>query len=65
MGAHEFKHNDVPVLLNDQCISMYRCLLPRNYLLCQQTVMTAIFSSHMLMSVSSFIRIERGCDGGP
>ena len=27
--------------------------------------MTAIYSSYMLMFVPSFIRIERGLDGGP
>ena len=36
MGAHDFKYNKVPLfLLVNQGISILRCLLPRNKLLCQ------------------------------
>ena len=36
----------------------------KNELLCQQTVITAMQTSHTLMSVPSFVRIERGSNGG-
>ena len=41
---------------------MFRCLLPKNELLCQQGVITAMKTSHTSMSVPSFVRIERGSD---
>ena len=52
------------VLQNGQ-ISMFRGLLLRNSPLCQQAVITLMLSIHTLMSVPSFIRIERGLDKSP
>ena len=43
MGTHDFKYNKVALfLLENQGISILRCLLPRNWLLCQQAVITAM-----------------------
>ena len=36
----------------------------KNELLCQQAVITAMQTSHTSMSVPSFVRIERGSNGG-
>ena len=52
-------------LVEIQGISILRRLLPRNLLLCQQAVITAMLTGHTTMYVPSFIRIERGSDGGP
>ena len=65
MVARDFKLYNVPFLLENQRISMFRGLLPQNKLLCQQAVICAMLSSHTLRSVPSFIRIERGSDGSP
>ena len=66
MEANDFKYNKLPLfLLKKQGISILRCLLPRNKLLCQQAVITAMLNGHTTMYVPSFIRIERGSDGGP
>ena len=43
MGTHDFKCNKVaPILLENQGISILRCLLPQKQLLCQQAVITAM-----------------------
>ena len=42
MGTHDFKYNNVPLFARKQGISILRCLLPRNLLLCQQAVITAM-----------------------
>ena len=43
MGAHDFKYKNVALfLLENQGISILRCLLPRYSLLCQQAVITAM-----------------------
>ena len=43
MGAHDFKYNKGPLfLLENQELSILQCLLPRNSLLCQQAVITAM-----------------------
>ena len=42
---------------------MFRCLLPKNELFCQQAIITAIKTSHTSMYVPSFVRIERGSMG--
>ena len=42
MGTHDFKYNKVPLFVEKQGISILRCLLPRNWLLCQQAVIIAI-----------------------
>ena len=65
MGTHDFKYNKVPLFGRKQGISILRCLLPRNWLLCQQAVITAMKPGHTTMYVPSFIKIERGSDGGP
>ena len=66
MGTHDFKYNKVSlVLLENQGVSILRCLLPRNWLLCQQAVNTAMKPGHTTMNGPSFIRIERGSNGGP
>ena len=66
MGAHDFKYNKVALcLLENRGISILRCLLPRNKLLCQQAVITSMLSGHTTMYVPSFIKIERGSDGDP
>ena len=63
MGTHDFKANKVPLLLENQGISMFRGLLRRNWHLCQHAVITAMSSSQTSMSVPNFVRIERGSDG--
>ena len=65
METHDFKYNKVPLLVEKQGISILRCLLPRNWLLCQQAVITAMYPGHTTMHVPSFIKIERGSDGDP
>ena len=47
--------------------SEYQCFAvccQKNELLCLQAVITAMQTSHTSMSVPSFVRIERGSNGG-
>ena len=45
-------------LVEKQGISILRCLLPRNWLLCQQAVITAMLPSHTTMYVPSLLRLK-------
>ena len=54
MGAHDFKLKNVHLYAQRPVnINVFR------------SVRTAMQTSHTLMSVPSFVRIERGSDGGP
>ena len=77
MGAHDFKLNKVPfsalksVNINVSLSAAPKlALVPARCLLCSKISKRQFFevccpkSSHMLMSVLSFIRIEIGSDGG-
>ena len=65
MGAHDFKLNKVSLFAQKSVnINVSLSAAPKK-LLCQQAVITAMLTGHTTMPVPSFIRIERGSDGGP
>ena len=64
MGDHDFKNNKVPPFPRKpgNINVLMLCMLSRNWLLCQQSVINAMLS-HSLLPVPSFIRIKRNLDG--
>ena len=63
-GVHYYSKQDACSCLK---ISEYQCFAvccQKNELLCQQAVITAMQTIHTSMSVPSFVRIERGSNGG-
>ena len=63
MGAHDFKHNKVPLFARKPGnINVLRSAAPKLSLVSASRYNCDVNS---FMSVPSFIRIERGSDGGP
>ena len=68
MGTHDFKYNKLPLFARKPGnINTSMSAAPKLALLpaSQQAVTTAMLPCHTTMHVPSFIRIERGSDGGP
>ena len=64
MGAHDFKLNKVPIFARKPGnINVLMSAAPKLALV-PLSQYFALYSSHLLMFVSCFIRIERGSDGG-
>ena len=65
MEAHDFNLFKLPLFARKLVnINVSRSAVP-NMLLCQQAVITAMYSSQTSTSLPSFIRIEKGSDGSP
>ena len=65
MGAHDFKLNMVSLFAQKpENINVSRSAAPKLAIM-QASRFTAMRISQFSMSVPSFIRIERGSDGGP
>ena len=63
-GVHYFILNKMPVFALKSVNTNVSLFAAKNELLCQQAVITAMQTSHTSMSVPSFVRIERGSNGG-
>ena len=65
MGAQYFIPNKMPFFARKSVnTNVLLSAAKKNELLCQQAVITAMQTSHTSMSVPSFVRIERGSNGG-
>ena len=65
MGAHDFKHNIVPLFARKPGnVNVLRHAAPKLALV-PGSRNNCDVNTHFLMYVPSFIRIERGLDGGP
>ena len=65
MAAHDFKLNKVPLFARKSVNTNISLSDAQKLALVPASRYDCDISSHMLMSVLSFIRIERGSDGDP
>ena len=66
MGAHDFKLKKVHLFAQRPVnINVLRSAAPKLALVPASRFNCHIYSNYVLMSVPSFIRIERGLDGDP
>ena len=66
-GTHDFKYNKVPLFAKKTMEYQYFdvCCHDTSSCASRQAIITAMKPSHTTMYVPSFIKIERGSDGGP
>ena len=66
MGPHDFKHNKVPLFARKPGnVNVLRYAAPKLALVPESRYNCDVNNSFLMSYVPSFIRIERGLDGGP